>query len=98
MRWPETLQLRRLQAARERGGGQRGRQSNGSTSFGPFCPCDAAESQRRGPGPPQPGGGGWEPVILPLAIQENWGGILTWARDAHTRGELGFRASQTNGQ
>lgn len=32
-------------ATRERGGGQRGRQSNGPTSFGPFCPCDAAESQ-----------------------------------------------------
>lgn len=30
--------------------------------------------------------------------RENWGGILTWARDAHTRGELGFSASQTNRQ
>lgn len=73
MRWPETLQIRRLQAARERGGGQHGRQSSGPTSFGPFCPCDAVESQRRGPGPPQPGGGGWEPVSLPLA-RENWPG------------------------
>lgn len=73
MRWPETLQLRRL----ERGGGQDGRQSNGPMSFGPFCPCDAAESQRCGPGPLQSGGAGWGPVILPLAVQ----GELGW--DSH---------------
>lgn len=63
MRWLETLQLRSLQAARERG-----RQSSGLVSFGPFCPCDAAEPQRCGPGPRQSGGGGWELVIL-LAVQ-----------------------------
>lgn len=69
MRWLETPQLRSLQAARERGGGQCGRQSSGLVSFGPFCPCDAAEPQRCGPGPRQSGGGGWELIILLLAVQ-----------------------------